>query len=219
MTDPGDINPDTNALLVVDMQPDFMPGGALAVAGGDELVEPISALVRSDRFAHRVATQDWHPAGHVSFASTHEGRQPFDEIDLYGHEQVLWPDHCVQGSDGAALHADLPLDRFDMIQRKGMRPDVDSYSGISENWNPAGDRAPTGLGGWLRERGVADVVICGLARDFCVTWTAEDTVKFGFRSWVVWDLSRSVDPEGDEALRHRLAHAGVLLIESSDLAS
>jgi len=212
-----DLRPDRSALLVVDMQPDFMPGGALAVDGGDELVEPISALVNSDRFAHRVATQDWHPAGHVSFASTHEGRQPFDEIDLYGHEQVLWPDHCVQGSAGAALHADLPIGRFDMIQRKGMRLDVDSYSGFSENWNPAGDRSPTGLGGWLRERGVTDVVVCGLARDVCVTWTAEDAVQSGFRSWFVWDLSRSVNPDGDEALRQRLTSAGVELIESTNL--
>ena len=208
-----DFHPDHAALLVVDMQPDFMPGGALAVDGGDELVEPIAALVNSDRFAHRVATQDWHPAGHVSFASTHEGRQPFDRIDLYGHEQVLWPDHCVQGSAGAALHDDLPLDRFDMIQRKGMRPDVDSYSGFSENWNPAGDRSPTGLGGWLRERGVTDVVVCGLARDVCVTWTAEDAVQSGFRAWFLWDLSRSVNPGGDEALRQRLTDAGVTLVD------
>lgn len=212
-----DLRPDRTAVLVVDMQPDFMPGGALPVEGGDELVEPISALVRGDRFAHRVATQDWHPAGHISFASSHEGRQPFDQIDLYGHEQVLWPDHCVQGSAGAALHHDLPLDRFDMIQRKGMRPDVDSYSGFSENWNPAGDRSPTGLGGWLRERGVTDVVVCGLARDVCVTWTAEDAIRAGFRSWFVWDLSRSVDPDGDEKLRQRLTSAGVQLIESADV--
>jgi nicotinamidase/pyrazinamidase len=213
----ADLHPDRSALLVVDMQPDFMPGGALPVDGGDELVEPISALVQGDCFAHRVATQDWHPAGHISFASTHEGRQPFDQIDLYGHEQVLWPDHCVQGSSGAALHDGLPLDRFDMIQRKGMRPDVDSYSGFSENWNPAGDRSPTGLGGWLRERGVTDVGVCGLARDVCVTWTAEDAVQAGFRSWFVWDLSRSVDPDGDEALRQRLTSAGVQLIEFADL--
>ncbi len=212
-----DLHPDHSALLVVDMQPDFMPGGALAVDGGDELVDPISALVNSDRFAHRVATQDWHPAGHVSFASTHEGQKPFDEIDLYGHEQVLWPDHCVQGSAGAALHDGLPLARFDMIQRKGMRPDVDSYSGFSENWNPDGDRSPTGLGGWLRERGVTDVVVCGLARDVCVTWTAEDAVQAGFRSWFVWDLSRSVNPAGDEELRQRLTDNGVKLIESADL--
>lgn len=211
-----DIDPDRTALIVVDLQPDFMPGGALAVADGDELVEPISALVRSDRFAHRVATQDWHPAGHISFASTHEGQQPFDTIDLYGHEQVLWPDHCVAGSAGAALHADLPLGRFDMIQRKGTRPDVDSYSGFSENWNAAGDRSPTGLGGWLRERGVTDVFVCGLARDVCVTWTAEDAAKAGFGSWFLWDLSRSVDPDGDEALQQRLVEAGVHVLESTD---
>jgi nicotinamidase/pyrazinamidase len=217
MTDPGDIDPDRSALVVVDLQPDFMPGGSLAVAGGDELVEPIAALVDGDRFAHRVATQDWHPAGHVSFASTHAGRQPFDVIDLYGHDQVLWPDHCVQGSAGAALHADLPAGRFDMIQRKGTRPDVDSYSGFSENWNASGERVPTGLGGWLRERGVTDVFVCGLARDVCVTWTAEDAAKAGFGSWFLWDLSRSVDPDGDDELRQTLADAGVRVIDSADV--
>ena len=219
MTSPGDIRPDTTALLVVDVQPDFMPGGALPVAGGDELVEPISALMHGDRFAHRVATQDWHPSGHVSFASSHEGQRPFDTIELNGHEQVLWPDHCVQGTAGAALHADLPLGRFDMIQRKGMRPDVDSYSGFSENWNAAGGRPPTGLGGWLRERGVTDVLVCGLARDVCVAWTAQDAAEAGFRSWCLWDLSRSVDPDGDAELRRTLADAGVQVIESADLVA
>jgi nicotinamidase/pyrazinamidase len=218
MTQPRDIHPDHSALIVVDMQPDFMPGGALPVAGGDELVKPISDLVQGDRFGHRVATQDWHPPGHISFASQHAGREPFDVIDLYGHEQVLWPDHCVQGSAGAALHADLPLDRFDMFQRKGTRPDVDSYSGFEENWNDAGERLPTGMGGWLRERGVTDVFVCGLARDVCVTWTAEDAVKAGFQSWFLWDLSHSVEPEKDDALRRRLADAGVLLIESADVS-
>ena len=202
---------DTSALLVVDMQPDFMPGGALAVDGGDELVAPIAELMSGDRFAHVVATQDWHPAGHVSFASQH-GKRPFDVIDLYGHEQVLWPDHCVQGSTGAALHADLPMDRFDMILRKGTRPDVDSYSGFSENWNADGDRAPTGLGGWLRERGVTDVTVCGLARDVCVKWTAEDAVASGFRTSFLWDLSRSVDPSGDDELRRALEAGGVRVL-------
>ncbi len=206
-----DVDPGRSALLVVDMQPDFMPGGALAVDGGDELVGPIAELMGGDRFAHVVATQDWHPAGHVSFASEH-GKQPFDVIDLHGHEQVLWPDHCVQGTAGAALHPDLPMDRFDMIQRKGTRPDVDSYSGFSENWNAAGERAPTGLGGWLRERGVTDVFVCGLARDVCVKWTAEDAVAAGFRTSFLWDLSRSVDPSGDEALRQGLETSGVQVL-------
>ncbi len=205
MTEP---DPTRNALLVVDMQPDFMPGGALAVAEGDELVGPIGELMRGDRFGHVVATQDCHPAGHISFASQHGG-QPFDVIDLHGHEQVLWPDHCVQGSTGAALHADLPLDRVDLILRKGSRPDVDSYSGFSENWNAAGERTPTGLGGWLRERGVTDVSVCGLARDVCVKWTAEDAVAAGFRTTFVWDLTRSVNPADDEELRQGLEAGGV----------
>ena len=203
-------DPSTSALLVVDMQPDFMPGGALAVAGGDELVEPVAELMTSGRFGHVAATQDWHPAGHVSFASTH-GRQPFDVIDLHGHEQVLWPDHCVQGTPGAALHEGLPLDRVDLILRKGARPDVDSYSGFSENWDAEGARASTGLGGWLRERGVTDVAVCGLARDVCVTWTAEDAALAGFETTFLWELTRSVDPDGDAALRERLESGGVRL--------
>ncbi len=211
---PGEIDPDHSALVVVDMQPDFMPGGALAVAGGDDLLGPIADLMGGDRFGHRVATQDWHPAGHVSFASRHDGRQPFEVIELHGHDQVLWPDHCIQGSGGAALHPSLPWERLDMIQRKGTRPDVDSYSGFSENWNAAGERLPTGLGGWLRERQVTDVVICGLARDVCVTWTAEDAVTAGFGAWLLWDLSRSVDPDGDDALRERLVGAGVRVLDA-----
>jgi nicotinamidase/pyrazinamidase len=203
--------PDVSALLVVDVQPDFMPGGALAVTGGDEVVEPIAEWMSSGRFGHVVATQDWHPAGHASFATRH-GRQHFDVIDLHGHEQVMWPDHCVQGSAGAELHAGLPLDRVDMVLRKGTRPDVDSYSGFSENWNAAGERLPTGLGGWLRERGVTHVAVCGLARDVCVKWTAQDAVTSGFETTFLWELTRSVDPAGDDALRRELEAGGVNIL-------
>ena len=216
MTDPGDIHPDRGALLVVDMQPDFMPGGALAVAGGDELVEPISALVRSDRFAHRVATQDWHPAGHVSFASTHEGRQPFDEIDLYGHEQVLWPDHCVQGSADAALHKDLALPKAQLIIRKGWHQGTDSYSAFTE----ADGKTSTGLAAYLKAHGVNEVYVCGLATDFCVAWTALDARKAGFKASVIEDATRGIDLNGSlKAAWAQMAKAGVKRIQSSDIAA
>jgi nicotinamidase/pyrazinamidase len=203
MTEPA------TALIVVDLQPDFMPGGGLAVAGGEELVEPIGALLRSDRFDVCVATQDWHPAGHISFASSHEGGRPFEQIELYGHPQTLWPDHCVQGSEGARLHPELPLDRLRAIFRKGADPHVDSYSGFRDNWNQAGERPPTGLGGYLRERGVERVVLCGLARDVCLKWTAEDAAEQGFETVVLWDLSRPVDEGADERVRSDLETAGV----------
>jgi nicotinamidase/pyrazinamidase len=203
MTEPA------TALIVVDLQPDFMPGGGLAVAGGEELVEPIGALLRSDRFDVCVATQDWHPAGHISFASSHEGGRPFEQIELYGHPQTLWPDHCIQGSAGARLHPELPLDRLRAIFRKGADPHVDSYSGFRDNWNQAGERPPTGLGGYLRERGVERVVLCGLARDVCLKWTAEDAAEQGFETVVLWDLSRPVDEGADERVRSDLETAGV----------
>jgi nicotinamidase/pyrazinamidase len=197
------------ALIVVDLQPDFMPGGALPVAGGDRVVEPIARLVRSGGFGLVVATQDWHPPGHASFASAHPGKQPFDVIMLHGHEQVLWPDHCVQGTAGAALHQGLPLDRVDAIIRKGTDPGVDSYSGLRNNWDARGERPPTGLAGYLRERGVTDVTVCGLARDYCVKWTAEDAADAGFRVRFLWELTRSVDPAGDDRVRADLVTHGV----------
>jgi nicotinamidase/pyrazinamidase len=197
------------ALIVVDMQSDFMPGGALAVAEGDALIEPIRDLVLSGRFDVVVATQDWHPPQHISFASRHEGRNPFDVIELYGHEQVLWPDHCVQGTPGAALHPGVPRDWLDAIMRKGNDPAVDSYSGFRNNWNRWGDRPPTGLGGYLRERGITHLLVCGLARDYCVKWTAEDAVEAGFKAQVLWELTRSVDPGGDERVLRDLKASGV----------
>lgn len=218
MTNRIPFNRETTALLVVDMQPDFMPGGPLAVDEGDQLVRPIGELMRTEQFRHCVATQDWHPPKHASFASEYDGKDPLETIQLHGHEQILWPDHCIQGSEGAALHAELPLARFDMIQRKGMNPQVDSYSGFRENWNDSGERAPTGLAGWLRERGVDTVFICGLARDFCVKWTVEDAVDAGFETWLIRDLSRSVDPSGDEALHADLEKLGVKIIESGQMA-
>ena len=197
-----------SALIVVDMQPDFMPGGARAVAGGHDIIPGVSALMA--RFPLVVATQDWHPAGHVSFGSTH-GRPPFEQLDLYGAAQTLWPDHCVQGTPGAAIHADIPLDRATLLLRKGNDPRVDSYSAFRENIGPDGQRAPTGLAGWLRERGVTRVFACGLARDFCVRFTLEDAVAAGFEAVLLDDLTRSVFPDADAATRAGLVAAGVTL--------
>jgi nicotinamidase/pyrazinamidase len=208
----------SSALLVVDLQPDFMPGGALAVEQGDRIVAPIAELVRSGIFDVVVATQDWHPPGHVSFASQHSGKEPFEVIELYGHPQTLWPDHCVQETPGAALHRGLPSAPLDAIVRKGSDRQVDSYSAFFNNWDPDGRRPPTGLAGYLRERDVAQIYACGLARDVCVKWTAEDAAELGFRTWFLWDLTRSVDPGSDTQVRADLEQAGVDLIESAELA-
>ncbi|NIR30114.1 MAG: nicotinamidase [Gammaproteobacteria bacterium] len=205
-------------LLLVDIQPDFMPGGALPVEDGDAIVEPVARLMRSGVFHNFAATQDWHPRGHVSFASQHEGRQPFDVIQLYGHDQTLWPDHCIQGTAGAALAPDLPWERVSVIVRKGMDPASDSYSGFRNNWNPEGGRPSTGLAGYLRERGWTGVFVCGLARDVCVKWTAEDAAGAGFDTWVLWDLTRAVDPGSDDRVREDLKAAGARVITSDQLA-
>jgi nicotinamidase/pyrazinamidase len=202
------------ALLVVDMQPDFMPGGGLPVEGGDELVAPIGRLMASGMFEVIVATQDWHPANHVSFASNHPGRKPFETIELYGQPQTLWPNHCVQGTRGAELHIGLPLERISAIVRKATDPSIDSYSGLRNNWNAAGERPPTGLGGYLIDREVQDVFVCGLARDYCVAWTAEDAQDAGFRVWVIWDLCRSIDPSSDATLRKSLEERGIEIVSA-----
>jgi nicotinamidase/pyrazinamidase len=181
------------------------------VTGGDEILPGVRALMASGRFARCVATQDWHPPDHVSFASRHPGQKPMDAIRLYGREQVLWPDHCVQGTPGAELHPDLPWARASAIVRKGTDRDRDSYSAFRNNWGPDGQRAPTGLAGYLREIGATDVHVCGLARDVCCKWTAEDAAEAGFRVHFWWDLTRSVDPSADDRLRDALAARGVRL--------
>jgi nicotinamidase/pyrazinamidase len=187
------IDPVHDALVVIDLQPDFMPGGPLAVAEGDRIAEPVGRLAA--RFGTVVATQDFHPVGHVSFASSHPGRQPFDKIALYGGEQTLWPDHCVAATPGAALHPALPDSAVTLILRKGTRRSIDSYSGFQENPGPDGRRSSTGLGAWLRARGVGRVFVVGLARDYCVRATALDAAAEGFESWVLDDLTRAVAPE------------------------
>jgi len=205
------------ALIIVDVQPDFMPGGALACHEGDAIVPGIDRLLRSGMFRHVVATQDWHPRGHISFASSHPGRAPFEQIDLYGQPQTLWPDHCVQGKSSAELHPAIDWSALDAVIRKGSDPGVDSYSGFRENHGPAGARPSTGLAGWLRERGVDEVFVCGLARDVCVLWTAQDAVELGFRAHLLWDLSRPVTPDTDAATRTALVAQGITIIETSEL--
>lgn len=206
-----------SVLLVVDLQPDFLPGGALAVAEGDAVLGPIAALMTGGLFPLVVATQDWHPAGHVSFASSHPGRRPFDRIPLYDHEQVLWPDHCVQGTPGAELRAGLPWEGAEAVVRKGTDPRVDSYSTFRNNWDADGRRPATGLAGYLRERGVRDVYLCGLARDYCVLWSAEDAVDAGFATTVLWDLTRPVDPASDGAVRRSLEARGARIVGAEAL--
>lgn len=200
------------ALLVIDLQPDFMPGGALPCHEGDAIVTDIAALLASRRYATVVATQDWHPRGHASFASSHAGRSPFDTISLHGQPQVLWPDHCVQGTPGAALATRVDWTPADLILRKGTHPQVDSYSAFQENHGPDGTRPSTGLAGWLRARGIDEVHVCGLARDYCVLWSAQDAVTAGFRVRFLWDLTRPVTPAGDAPTKMALDEAGIAII-------
>jgi nicotinamidase/pyrazinamidase len=204
----------TDALIVVDLQPDFMPGGALPVPEGDAVARPIAAIL--DRFDTVVATQDWHPRGHISFASTH-GKPPYSTIPLYGGEQVLWPDHCIPGTPGAELHGDLPREPLTLILRKGNRRDVDSYSAFRENVGPGGTRETTGLGAWLRARGIKRVFLCGLARDYCVRWSAEDAAAEGFEAVVLDDLTRPVDPARRAETDAAFDRARVRRMRSADL--
>ena len=201
--------PSTVALLVIDLQPDFMPGGALACHEGDAIVPGIAALLASRRYRTVVATQDWHPPGHASFASSHPGRAPFETIRLHGQPQVLWPDHCVQGTPDARLDPRVDWNVADLILRKGTNPQVDSYSAFRENHDPHGARPSTGLAGWLRDRGIDEVHLCGLARDYCVLWSAQDAADAGLRVRFLWDLTRPVTPEGDAPTRAALEAAGI----------
>jgi nicotinamidase/pyrazinamidase len=180
----------SRCLIVVDVQNDFTPGGALAVPRGDEVLPVINRLAA--RFDNVVFTQDWHPRGHASFASSHPGKQPFETIDLEYGTQVLWPDHCVQGTPGAALHANVDVDRAQLIVRKGHHRDIDSYSAFVE----ADRKTPTGLAGYLRDRGLNELHVCGLATDFCVAWTALDARAAGFEVSVIEDACRAIDLEG-----------------------
>jgi nicotinamidase/pyrazinamidase len=205
----------SDALLVVDLQHDFLPGGALAVGDGDAVVAPIAALAGA--FDTVVATQDWHPPGHVSFASAHPGRRPFETATLPQGPQELWPDHCVRGTRGAALHPALPDAALTLLLRKGTRREVDSYSAFRENVGPDGRRPTTGLGAWLKARGVRRVFLCGLARDFCVRASAVDAAAEGLEAVVLDDLTRAVFPDRRAETDASFAAAGVRVVRSADL--
>lgn len=194
-------------LLVVDVQNDFCPGGALAVPQGEQVVPLINRLAR--RYSHVVLTQDWHPSGHQSFASSHPDKQPFESIPLAYGPQVLWPDHCIQDSRGAAFHADLHIPHAELVLRKGFRPTIDSYSAFYEN-----DHAtPTGLSGYLRERGLRRVALAGLAFDFCVRYSAEDARREGFEVTVIENACRGIDINGSMAeTRSSFAQSGVEVV-------
>lgn len=196
----------TTALIVIDMQTDFCPGGALAVAGGDDIVTPINALMRD--FGAVVLTQDWHPADHASFASNHPGTAPFSLTQMPYGPQVLWPNHCVIGTPGADFHPGLDLSCADLVIRKGFRPGIDSYSAFFEN-----DRAtPTGLAGYLRDRGLSELTFVGLAHDFCVAWSAIDAARLGFTATVIEAATRAIDLDGSrDRARADMRAAGVNL--------
>jgi nicotinamidase/pyrazinamidase len=204
---------DSDVLLVVDVQNDFCPGGQLPVACGHEVVPSINRAAR--RFRHVLLTQDWHPPGHLSFASSHAGKQPYDTVEVSHGRQILWPDHCVQGTPGAQFHADLDVPHAALVLRKGFRPTIDSYSAFYEN-----DRVtPTGLAGYLRERGFTRVFLAGLALDFCVRYSAEDACREGFAVIVLEDACRAIDVAGSlAATRGLLAQLGVTSLAADALA-
>ncbi len=200
------MKPASEALIVIDVQNDFCPGGALAVAGGDEIVPEINTLMAD--FQTVVLTQDWHPAAHLSFADNHSGAAPFSLTDMPYGKQVLWPTHCVQGTRGAAFHAGLATDPAQMIIRKGFRPEIDSYSAFFEN-----DRqTPTGLEGYLKSRGVTAITLVGLATDFCVAYSALDAARLGLKATVRVDLCRAIDLNGSlTSAQEEMRAAGVRL--------
>lgn len=202
---------DTDLLLVVDVQNDFCPGGALAVPRGDEVLAPINRIGR--RFAHVALTQDWHPRDHRSFASQHAGRHPFETITLGYGEQTLWPDHCIQGTAGASFHPDLDLPHAELILRKGFSREIDSYSAFFEN-----DRqTPTSLASYLRERGFQRLYLAGLATDYCVAYSALDAIRAGFTVIVLQDACRAIDLKGSLAwAMNEMRRAGVAIGSTTD---
>ena len=208
----GIVTGPSDVLIAVDVQNDFCPGGRLAVPGGDEVVMPINSLAAN--FLHVVLTQDWHAAGHLSFASSHPGRSPFETVDVAYGLQVLWPDHCVQGSAGAAFHPALNVPHAALVLRKGFRREIDSYSAFYEN-----DRTtPTGLAGYLRERGFARIFLAGLAFEFSVRWSAEDARRLGFEVIVIEDACRGINLDGSvAATRASFAERGVVCAEAGEV--
>ncbi len=202
-----------DVLLVADVQNCFLPGGSLAVKDGDQVIPVINRIAPA--FSNVILTQDWHTAGHSSFASSHAGKQPFDTVTLSYGPQVLWPDHCVQGTPGAELARDLDIPHAQLVVRKGYRRDVDSYSAFYE----ADGATPTGLTGYLRDRGLTSVFVCGLATDFCVLWSALDARKAGFAASVIEDACRGIDADGSLARAWRqMQGAGIERIQSTDIS-
>ena len=203
----------TDALLLIDLQPDFMPGGALAVTGGDEILPLINSLAA--KFEHVILTQDWHPPQHISFASSHADATPFSQIDVAYGPQTLWPDHCLQHSPGAALHPTLEVPHAELILRKGFRREIDSYSAFLENDHVT----PTGLAGYLRERGLQRLFIAGLAYDYCVRFSAIDGKALGFETIVIEDATRAVGLPGSvDATNEAFAVAGIPRILATGVA-
>ncbi|MBO0356393.1 bifunctional nicotinamidase/pyrazinamidase [Hymenobacter sp. BT186] len=199
------------ALLLIDIQNDFVPGGALAVADGDAIIPLVNEL--QPRFELVVATQDWHPAGHGSFASSHAGHEPFQQIDLYGLPQTLWPDHCVQTTPGADLHPALDQHRIETVFRKGTNPTIDSYSGFFDN----GHRKATGLTEYLRGRGVTQVYLAGLAADYCVYFSAKDALEQGFEVYFIEDATRAISADGYAQARADLLAHGAHFVSATDV--
>lgn len=196
-------------LVIVDAQIDFMPGGALAIANGDSIVPVINKLL--PEFDLVVATQDWHPANHASFASNHQGKKPFDIIELFGMDQVLWPDHCVQGTKGAEFHPEMETLKITAIFRKGINPEIDSYSGFFDNRH----LHSTGLAGYLREKGAAELYFCGLAADICVYFTITDALNEGFKAVLIEDATCPLNPDEFVKIRKELQEKGVEIMQSS----
>lgn len=197
-----------NALLLIDLQNDFLEGGSLAVPKGNEVI-PIINQIQS-RFDLVVATQDWHPANHKSFASNHKGRRVFEKIDLNGLEQVLWPDHCVQGSRGAEFSAQLDTGRIEVIFRKGVDPEIDSYSGFYDN----GRRKSTGMAGYLRDKGVTELYVAGLAADYCVYYSVLDAIAGGFDTYLIENATRAISEEGFKQARQEIIKRSGIIVAS-----
>jgi nicotinamidase/pyrazinamidase len=199
------------ALVLLDIQIDFMPGGALAVPGGDKIIPVVNQI--QNNFSLIIATQDWHPANHISFASNHQNRNPFEKINLDDLEQVLWPDHCVQGSSGADFHPALKMDYVEAIFRKGMDPNIDSYSGFYDNRH----KKNTGLAGYLRERKATELYFCGLAADYCVYFSIKDAITEGFSTALIEDATRPIDRDGFEIIKQELIQKGCKIIDSKSI--
>jgi len=197
-----------NAFILIDIQNDFIPGGSLPVPSGDQILQLTNEL--QQLFDLVVATQDWHPNNHKSFASQHPGKKQFEIISLHGMDQVLWPDHCVQGTAGAEFHDRLNLNKVEAVFRKGMNPEIDSYSGFYDN----GHKKSTGLAGYLRERSVKRVFICGLAADYCVAYTAKDALKENFDTYVIEDATRAINDEGYSTIKNEVITSGGQYIQS-----